>query len=52
MHLCDTKLSASGAVANKEQLEGLVAFAKEQGSIIVFDAAYAPFIRSPGMCIT
>eukprot|EP00596_Hydrurales_sp_CCMP1899_P005556 CAMPEP_0119034116 /NCGR_PEP_ID=MMETSP1177-20130426/1155_1 /TAXON_ID=2985 /ORGANISM="Ochromonas sp, Strain CCMP1899" /LENGTH=419 /DNA_ID=CAMNT_0006991357 /DNA_START=177 /DNA_END=1436 /DNA_ORIENTATION=- len=39
----------TGAVASREQLEGLVKFAKEQGSIIVFDAAYAPFIRTEGV---
>ena len=38
----------TGAVATREQLEGFVKYAKENGSIIVFDAAYAPFIRSPG----
>jgi LL-diaminopimelate aminotransferase len=38
----------TGAVASREQLEGLVKYAKENGSIIVFDAAYAPFIRTPG----
>jgi LL-diaminopimelate aminotransferase len=37
----------TGAVATRAQLEALVAYAKAQGSIIVFDAAYAPFIRSP-----
>eukprot|EP01038_Epipyxis_sp_PR26KG_P014321 gene14321-19210_t len=37
----------TGAVATRQQLKDLVKFAKEQGSIIVFDAAYAPFIRSP-----
>lgn len=37
----------TGAAATREQLESLVAFAKKNGSIIVFDAAYAPFIRSP-----
>eukprot|EP00597_Dinobryon_sp_UTEXLB2267_P000897 CAMPEP_0170059528 /NCGR_PEP_ID=MMETSP0019_2-20121128/1775_1 /TAXON_ID=98059 /ORGANISM="Dinobryon sp., Strain UTEXLB2267" /LENGTH=442 /DNA_ID=CAMNT_0010264807 /DNA_START=1 /DNA_END=1329 /DNA_ORIENTATION=- len=37
----------TGAVANRKQLEGFVKFAKEKGSIIVFDAAYAPFIRTP-----
>jgi len=30
-------------------LEGLVKLCKERGSILVFDAAYAPFIRSPGV---
>lgn len=39
----------TGAVASREKLEDLVAFAKEQGSIIIFDAAYAPFIRTPGI---
>jgi Aminotransferase class I and II len=39
----------TGAVATKPQLEALVAHAKKQGSIVVFDAAYAPFIRSPGV---
>jgi len=36
----------TGAAATKAQLESLVKYANEQGSIIVFDAAYAPFIRS------
>lgn len=36
----------TGAAANRAQLTELVAWAKERGSIIVFDAAYAPFIRS------
>ena len=39
----------TGAVATKAQLTSLVQFAKEQGAFIVFDAAYAPFIRSPGI---
>mmetsp|Transcript_30148 Transcript_30148/g.39712 ORF Transcript_30148/g.39712 Transcript_30148/m.39712 type:complete len:445 (-) Transcript_30148:428-1762(-) len=39
----------TGAVATRAQLEELVAFAKEKGSIIVFDAAYAPFIRTAGV---
>jgi Aminotransferase class I and II len=42
-------LPLTGAVATKPQLEALVAHAKKQGSIVVFDAAYAPFIRSPGV---
>lgn len=37
----------TGAAATREQLESLVKVALERGSIIVFDAAYAPFIRSP-----
>lgn len=39
----------TGAAATKEQLTELVAACKEKGSILVFDAAYAPFIRSPGV---
>ena len=37
----------TGAAATKAQLQQLVDWANENGSIIVFDAAYAPFIRSP-----
>ena len=33
----------------KEQLTDLVKLCKERGSILVFDAAYAPFIRSPNV---
>ena len=36
----------TGAAATKAQLQELVDWANEQGSIIVFDAAYAPFITS------
>ena len=39
----------TGAAATKEQLEELVKLCKERGSILVFDAAYAPFIRSEGV---
>ena len=38
----------TGAVATRAQLEALVARALKDGSILVFDAAYAPFIRSEG----
>ena len=37
----------TGAAATREQLSGLVKTCKERGSILVFDAAYAPFIRDP-----
>ena len=36
----------TGAAATKAQLKELVDYANENGSIIVFDAAYAPFISS------
>lgn len=39
----------TGAAATRKQLKELVDYANEQGSIIVFDAAYAPFIRTPGV---
>jgi len=39
----------TGAAATKEQLTDLVKTCKERGSILVFDAAYAPFIRSEGV---
>lgn len=39
----------TGAAATKEQLEKLVKVCKERGSILIFDAAYAPFIRSEGV---
>ena len=38
----------TGAVATKAQLEELVARALKDGSILVFDAACAPFIKTPG----
>lgn len=39
----------TGAAATKEQLTDLVKTCKERGSILVFDAAYAPFIRTEGV---
>lgn len=35
----------TGAAATKSQLESLVAFAKKNGSILVYDAAYALYIE-------
>ncbi len=37
----------TGSVASKEQLKTLVNFAKKNRSIIIYDAAYAHFIRDP-----
>jgi LL-diaminopimelate aminotransferase len=37
----------TGAASTKEQLTQLVNFCIKNGSILVFDAAYAPFIRNP-----
>jgi LL-diaminopimelate aminotransferase len=39
----------TGAVATKQQLKSLVDFAKKNGSIIIFDAAYAEFISDPSL---
>lgn len=39
----------TGAAATKEQLTTLVNTCKERGSLLVFDAAYAPFIRDPNV---
>jgi LL-diaminopimelate aminotransferase len=39
----------TGAVASREQLASLVAAAGEKGTVIVFDAAYAEYIRDPGL---
>lgn len=39
----------TGAVATKEQLRELVCAAQESGSLIVFDAAYAEYIRDPAL---
>lgn len=39
----------TGAVATREQLAAWVAYAKEQGAIILFDAAYESYIRTPGI---
>lgn len=35
----------TGAVASREQLEAWVAYAREHGSILLYDAAYEAFIR-------
>uniref|UniRef100_A0A7S2Y9Q2 Aminotransferase class I/classII large domain-containing protein n=1 Tax=Entomoneis paludosa TaxID=265537 RepID=A0A7S2Y9Q2_9STRA len=48
VYLCSPN-NPTGAAATKDQLTDLVALCKERGSILVFDAAYAPFIRSPGV---
>jgi LL-diaminopimelate aminotransferase len=37
----------TGAVANREQLTRLVAAAQKKGTLIIFDAAYAEYIRDP-----
>jgi LL-diaminopimelate aminotransferase len=39
----------TGAAAAREQLEALVAAARERGCLIVYDAAYGEYIRDPGL---
>jgi len=39
----------TGAVATKEQLAELIAFAREQQAVIIFDTAYSCFIRDPDL---
>jgi LL-diaminopimelate aminotransferase len=39
----------TGAVSSKEELEQLVAFARENNSIIIFDSAYAMFIKDSNL---
>jgi LL-diaminopimelate aminotransferase len=39
----------TGAVASKKQLAALVAAAREKRCVIIFDAAYAEFIRDPAL---
>lgn len=48
VYICSPN-NPTGAAATKEQLENVVKICKERGSILVFDAAYAPFIRTPGV---
>ena len=45
----DCNSNPTGAAATRAQLEELVQLCKERRSILVFDAAYAPFIRTPGV---
>ena len=40
----------TGAAATREQLKELVDFAKKNGSIIIYDAAYSLFIRDTENC--
>jgi LL-diaminopimelate aminotransferase len=39
----------TGATANREQLAALVKAAREKGTLIIFDAAYAEYIRDPAL---
>lgn len=39
----------TGAVANRQQLTALVETARTRGTVIIFDAAYAEYIRDPAL---
>ena len=46
IYLCSPN-NPTGAVYTKEQLTAWVAYAKENGALILFDAAYEAYIRDP-----
>jgi len=48
IYLCSPN-NPTGAVMSRESLARWVAYAKEQESIILFDAAYEAFVREPGL---
>lgn len=48
IYICSPN-NPTGAAATYAQLSSLVKACKRKGSILVYDAAYAPFIRSPGI---
>ena len=39
----------TGAVATREQLQAWVDWANESGALVIFDAAYEAFVRTPGI---
>ena len=48
VYLCSPN-NPTGAVATKKQLAKFVDFAREQKAVLVFDAAYAPFVRDDSL---
>jgi len=48
IYLCSPN-NPTGAVYNRAQLEEWVAYAKQQGAVILFDAAYESYIRDPSL---
>lgn len=46
IYICSPN-NPTGTVASREQLTALIAKAKENGSIIIFDAAYSEYISDP-----
>jgi len=48
IYLCSPN-NPTGAVANREQLKRFIEYALENDSVILFDAAYEPFIQEEGL---
>jgi LL-diaminopimelate aminotransferase len=48
IYLCSPN-NPTGAVMSRASLERWVAYARKEGAIILFDAAYEAFIREPGL---
>jgi LL-diaminopimelate aminotransferase len=48
IYLCSPN-NPTGAVMSRASLERWVAYAKKEGAVILFDAAYEAFIREPGL---
>lgn len=48
VYLCSPN-NPTGAVATREQLQAWVAYARQHGAVIIFDAAYAEFIADPAL---
>jgi LL-diaminopimelate aminotransferase len=48
IYLCSPN-NPTGAVATKEQLKRFVDYARANKAVIIFDAAYSPFIKDPAL---
>ena len=48
IYLCSPN-NPTGAVMSRASLERWVAYARQEGAVILFDAAYEAFIREPGL---
>lgn len=48
LYLCSPN-NPTGSTATKEQLKSIVSWAKKNGALIVYDAAYAAFIQDPDL---
>jgi LL-diaminopimelate aminotransferase len=48
IYLCSPN-NPTGAVASKEQLKGFVDYARKNKAVVIFDAAYAAYVRDPAL---